>query len=71
MLGSFATAPVRAQIGYRRTIVVSLLTGAGSLLALSGTTSGPIAAGVLAIYILHAVVWSICATSLRQRVPHS
>ena len=29
---------------------------------------GPLAAGLLAVYILHAVVWRICAPSLRQRL---
>jgi len=72
LLGSFTTARVRARIGYRWTIVISLLTGAGSLFALSTTTSGPVAAVLLAVYMLHAVVWGICATSIRQRlVPDS
>ncbi|MHA3948794.1 MFS transporter [Cellulomonas bogoriensis] len=68
LLGASIAARVRGRIGYRWTIVGSLLTGAGSLLALSTTTSPPVAAALLAVYILHAVVWGICATSLRQRL---
>ncbi len=72
LVGSFTTARVARWIGYRATIVASLLTGAASLSALSITTNGAVAALLLAIYILHAVVWGICATSLRQRlVPDS
>ena len=68
LLGSFTTARVRARIGYRPTIVISLLVGSGSLFALSTVKSGHVAAALLALYILHAVVWGICATSLRQRL---
>lgn len=68
LIGSFATARIRSWIGYRWTIVASLLTGAVSLLALAATDSWLIAAVLLAIYILHAVVWGICSTSLRQRL---
>lgn len=68
LLGSFTTAWLRARMGYRWTIVVSLLTGAGSLFALSTATSGLVASALLAVYIFHAVVWGICATSLRQRL---
>ena len=68
LVGSFAAARVTERIGYRRTIVASLLTGAVSLIALSLTTNAAVAAALLAVYILHAVVWGICATSLRQRL---
>ncbi|MCY7404882.1 MAG: MFS transporter [Cryobacterium sp.] len=68
LIGSFTTARVRGWIGYRCTIVASLLTGAAALLALSLTTNAGVAAVLLAVYILHAVVWGICATSLRQRL---
>lgn len=68
LIGSFSTSRIRARLGYRTTILVSLLTGAVSLFALSVTTNPVLAAVLLAIYILHAVVWGICATSLRQRL---
>ncbi|WP_233201029.1 MFS transporter [Cryobacterium sp. M15] len=68
LVASFATPRATGRIGYRGTIVASLVTGAVSLLALSISTSGAIAAALLAVYILHAVAWGICATSLRQRL---
>ncbi|TFD87674.1 MFS transporter [Cryobacterium serini] len=68
LVGSFMTARLTSWIGYRRTIIASLVTGAAALFALSLTTNGVLAAVLLAVYILHAVVWGICATSLRQRL---
>ncbi len=68
LAGSFAAPRIRSKIGYRWTIAASLLTGAVSLLALSATDNGVVAALLLAAYILHAVIWGICATSLRQRL---
>ena len=68
LVGSFTTSRVRGRIGYRWTIVASLTTGAASLFALSITTNGAVAAVLLAVYIFHAVVWGICATSIRQRL---
>ena len=68
LVGSAITARVRIRIGYRKTISASLFTGAASLFALSAATNGVFAAILLSLYILHAVVWGICATSLRQRL---
>ncbi|WP_166982808.1 MFS transporter [Paramicrobacterium fandaimingii] len=68
LVGSVATPRIRSRLGYRWTIVASLVTGSASLSALSATTSSVLAAVLLAVYILHAVVWGICATSLRQRL---
>ncbi|HCG55881.1 MULTISPECIES: MFS transporter [Brevibacterium] len=68
LVGSGLTARIRGHIGYRWTIVASLATGAASLLALALTTNPILAAILLAVYICHAVVWGICATSLRQRL---
>ncbi|WP_104127905.1 MFS transporter [Cryobacterium sp. Y57] len=68
LVASFATPRAIGRIGYRGTIIASLVTGAVSLFALSISTSGAIAAAILAVYILHAVAWGICATSLRQRL---
>ncbi|MCR2824296.1 hypothetical protein NQ160_01995 [Microbacterium sp. zg.Y909] len=68
LFGSFLAPRLRTWLGYRWTIVASLLLGALTLGGLAVTTD-PIVAGVLlALYILHAVVWSICALSLRQRL---
>lgn len=68
LAGSFAAPRMRGRFGYRWTISASLLLGAGSLTALAATHSGVVAALLLAVYIFHAVVWGICATSLRQRL---
>lgn len=68
LLGSFLAPRLRRRLGYRWTIVTSLLLGALTLGGLALTTN-PFAAGVLlALYMLHAVAWSICAVSLRQRL---
>lgn len=68
LLGSFLASRLRTRIGYQWTIVASLLLGALTLAGISLTTN-PIVAGVLlALYILHAVVWNICSLSLRQRL---
>jgi predicted MFS family arabinose efflux permease len=68
LAGSAIAAPLRARIGARWTIVAALALGAASLAGLA-VTRDPVVAGVLlALYILHAVVWGICATSLRQRL---
>ena len=68
LLGSVLASRLRTRLGYRWTIVTSLLLGALSLGGLALTTN-PILAGVLLVlYILHAVVWNICSLSLRQRL---
>lgn len=68
LAGTAVTAWVRARLGYRWTIVASLTLGAASLAGLSVTTNAVVAALLLALYILHAVVWGICSVSLRQRL---
>lgn len=68
LLGTFVAPRLRARIGYRWTIVASLVLGALTLAGLAFSTE-PIVAGVLlALYILHAVVWNVCSVSLRQRL---
>ncbi|WP_265523487.1 MFS transporter [Oerskovia flava] len=68
LAGALTAASLRARLGYRWTVVASLLTGAVSLLCLALTTHAVLAAVLLAVYVLHAVVWSVCATSIRQRL---
>lgn len=68
LLGSFLAPRLRRRVGYRRTIVASLALATLTLAGLALTTRPLIAAVLLALYILHAVVWSICAISLRQRL---
>ncbi|MBM7411290.1 MFS family permease [Clavibacter michiganensis] len=68
LAGSAIAAPLGARLGSRWTITAALTLGAASLAGLA-VTRDPIVAGILlALYILHAVVWSICATTLRQRL---
>jgi len=72
LVGSFVTAPLRSRLGYGGAIVGSLALGAASMVALALTKSAWVAAALLSAYILHAVVWGICVSSLRQRlVPDS
>ncbi|MEU4570317.1 MFS transporter [Micromonospora sp. NPDC023956] len=68
LLGSFLAPRLRPRLGYRWTIVASLALGALTLAGLALTTNPFVAGVLLALYILHAVVWSICAVSLRQRL---
>ncbi|MDK1328914.1 MFS transporter [Arthrobacter sp. zg-Y1143] len=68
LIASYATPRMRARFGYRWTIAAALAIGAGSLLVLAVTHNASVAALLLAAYIFHAVVWGICATSLRQRL---
>jgi len=68
LAGSAIAAPLRSRLGARGTITAALALGCASLAGLA-VTRDPVVAGVLlALYILHAVVWSVCATSLRQRL---
>lgn len=68
LLGSFLAPVLRRRAGYRWTIAMSLLLGALTLGGLTMTTHPVIAGVLLALYILHAVVWNICSLSLRQRL---
>ncbi|MDL5350930.1 MFS transporter [Microbacterium sp. zg-YB36] len=68
LLGSFLAPRLRTWLGYRWTVATSLLLGALTLGGLAVTTDPVLAGVLLALYILHAVVWSICALSLRQRL---
>ncbi|NLS10772.1 MFS transporter [Nesterenkonia sp. MY13] len=68
LAGSFITVPIRIRLGYRWTITSSLILGASTLALLAYTTQVVLAALLLALYIMHAVVWNICSTSIRQRL---
>ena len=68
LLGSFLAPRLRNRLGYRSTIAASLALGAVTLGGLAFTTNQIIAGVLLALYILHAVVWNICSLSLRQRL---
>ncbi len=68
LLGSVLAPGLRRRLGYRWTIVASLLLATLTLMGLALTRSPLVAGLLLALYILHAVIWSICALSLRQRL---
>lgn len=68
LFGSVVTARIRNALGYRWTIVSSLLLGSLSMAALALTTLPWVAALLLAAYIFHSVLWGICVSSIRQRL---
>lgn len=68
LVGTGIAARVRRRIGYRATMAASMSLGAASLIALAFTTNPYVAGVLLALYILHATVYSVAATSLRQRL---
>lgn len=68
LLGSVLAPRLRRRWGYRSTIVASLALATMTLTGLALTRNAVVAGALLALYILHAVVWSICAVSLRQRL---
>lgn len=68
LVGTAIAARVRPRIGYRATMAASMGLGSATLIGLALTTNPYIAGFLLALYILHAVVYSVAATSLRQRL---
>lgn len=68
LVGTAIAPRLRKRIGYRWTIVASLMLGALALGGLAFTSNAVLAGVLLALYILHAVVWNICSVSLRQRL---
>jgi MFS family permease len=67
LLGSFIATRLRKRIGYGWSMVAALATGAVSFAVIALTTNIVVVAIALAVYIAHAVVWGIMATSVRQR----
>ncbi len=68
LLGAAVAARVRQRLGYRATLACSLALGSATLIGTAFTTNVIIAGVLLALYILHATVYNIAATSLRQRL---
>ncbi|USQ80021.1 MFS transporter [Ornithinimicrobium faecis] len=68
LVGAAVAASVRRRLGYRFTMALSMVLGSATLLGLGFTTNPVVAGLLLALYILHATVYSIAATSLRQRL---
>ena len=67
LAGALFAAGLRRRLGYGWTIVAALAVGALSFVVVSLTTNLVVVAVALATYIAHAVVWSVMASSLRQR----
>lgn len=68
LLGSILAAPLRRRFGYANTIIGALLLGAAAFVTIS-MSDHPVLVGVaLALYIAHAVVWNILASSVRQKI---
>ncbi len=68
LLASFSTARMRQVLGYRLLVPAALALGSITMLGLFLTTSPYVAAALLAAYIFHVTVWSICVVSLRQQL---
>ncbi|WP_205328344.1 MFS transporter [Glycomyces sp. YM15] len=67
LAGSFVAPRLRKRIGYGWSMFAALITGAASFAVISLTTNLVVVAIALAVYIAHAVVWGIMATTVRQR----
>lgn len=68
LVGSAMAAPLRRKIGYAASTTGSLALGSLSLFAIYLTDIAWVAALCLTTYILHAVLFSVCVSSLRQRL---
>lgn len=68
LVGAAVAAAVRRRLGYPATMALSMALGSVTLIGLALTTNPVVAGVLLALYILHATVYSIAATSLRQRL---
>ncbi|MGH3652534.1 MFS transporter [Glutamicibacter sp.] len=68
LLGSAIAPKLRRVLGFKKLIVSSLALGALSLGVLSFAASAILAGIMLALYIMHAVIWNICSLSLRQQL---
>lgn len=68
LVGSAIAPKLRQFLGYRNVIVASLALGSLSLGILAISRSAVLAGVMLALYIMHAVIWNICSLSLRQRL---
>jgi MFS family permease len=68
LVGSWVAGRIRSRIGYGWAIVAALLTGALAFAAVAATTSVVVVAVALAVYMCHAVVWNVLASSIRQKL---
>ncbi|WP_250444652.1 MFS transporter [Actinotalea sp. C106] len=67
LLGSVVASRLRRLLGYGGAIVAALTLGAASFVVISLTTNLAVVAVALPLYIAHAVMWNVLATSVRQR----
>lgn len=68
LLGSWVAGRIRSRIGYGWSIVAALTLGAAAFAVISATTNIVVVAVALAVYICHAVVWNVLASSVRQKI---
>ena len=68
LLGSLIATRLRRIIGYGWTITTALFTGMAAFAVIAGTTNVWVVAAALAVYMGHAVVWNIMASSIRQKL---
>ena len=68
LAGSLVAGRLRRAVGYGWAIAAALLTGAASFAVIAGTTNVWLVGAALAVYMGHAVVWNILATTVRQRL---
>lgn len=68
LAGSAVAPKLRHVLGYRNVILGSIALGSLSLGVLAFSTSALLAGIMLALYIMHAVIWNICSLSLRQQL---
>ncbi|GAA2950350.1 MFS transporter [Glutamicibacter sp. BW77] len=68
LLGSAIASRLRRKFGYAAMTTGSLCLGSVSLFAIYLTDIPWLVAALLAVYILHAVLFGICVSSLRQRL---
>ncbi|MHA7247428.1 MFS transporter [Arthrobacter tecti] len=68
LAGSAIAVPLRRRIGYAATAAGSLALGSLTLFVIAWSNTPWIAGPALAAYILHAVLYSVCVASIRQRL---
>lgn len=67
LAGSVVAGPLRRAIGYGWAIAAVLLTGAAAFAVIAATTSVWAVGLSLAVYMAHAVIWNVLATTIRQK----
>ncbi|NJC21049.1 MFS family permease [Arthrobacter pigmenti] len=68
LAGSAIAVPLRRWVGYAATAAGSLVLGSLALIVIAWSNTSWIAGPALAAYILHAVLYSVCVASIRQRL---